>query len=495
MATSKVLQTPRIIEIIGSTVRIAHPDISNNARTFLRSGIAAAGVTATVGDNNTFTDADQILIGEIGDSITEAILISGAVSRGSSITLAAGLVFGHEIDAPFTRLNERSFKIYGAATDGGVGTIIASVGAGGKPIQWNRPFSEWTLITTDTAYAYYYATFYDGTTESSASAYVPAAGVSYATVESVLQEASAMTNTPIDKSVTREQCVIWAQACNDEIAQFAYQDPVTGQIIKKDWSHEQYEDTTSISVTQGELRYALSSLAYAPKYPNSDKSMINVRLGANKPLDKVDTTEMDTILHYPRCLTTATVLVGDTSISVDSTAEFSDSGSAWLGSNQFTYTAKTATSFTGVPASGTGSITTAISTTGRSVIQGLGQGTARKYAIFNGYITLNLPPDTTVDGVKLKVKFWRAMPRLTAASSPILVPFTNAFKYFIAAMMEMRKGKGNMSGTHMTKFKEIITQNAVADQTAMPETQTYYNYGPPVEVGDDDDVDNFLIVA
>lgn len=50
------------------------------------------------------------------------------------------------------------------------------------------------------------------------------------------------------------------------------------------------------------------------------------------------------------------LLGGETTVVVDSTADFPASGAALIGTDRFTYTGKTGTDFTGVPATGDGSV-------------------------------------------------------------------------------------------------------------------------------------------
>ena len=185
MATADLLQTPSIVSIVGSTIRVSHPETNGYTNTRLSAQIAAAGTAMTVYDNNNFADNDWFIAGHVGDERTESNDVNGAVTRGTAITVTNALSFAHPIDSPVTKIFERGIKIYGAATDGGSGTLIASVDAktaSGRQladaamIQWNKPYTEYTMISTDTAYAYYYVTFTDGTTDSSASDYIVAAG-------------------------------------------------------------------------------------------------------------------------------------------------------------------------------------------------------------------------------------------------------------------------------------------------------------------------------
>lgn len=221
MATSKLLTTPKILSIDGSTIRVAHPDYSEYIRTRISSPLTAAGVTLTVQDNRRFADDDFFVLGEIGDAKSEECDVNGAVTRGTSLTITNSSKFSHEIDAPVTRIFERGFKIYGAATDGGAGTLIVSVDAiiaatnqlaDAVMIQWDKEFSEYTLISTDTTYAYYYIKFTDGTTDSSSSDYVLATGPAYNSAYALVQAALREVRADVDGdliSLMRQKQSTW----------------------------------------------------------------------------------------------------------------------------------------------------------------------------------------------------------------------------------------------------------------------------------------------
>ena len=163
MPTSDILQKPKIIEILGSTIRVAHPDISGYINTRLRNQIAAAGTPMTVADTHGFADDDWMIVGVVGDNITEStdvnqanVVGTGLILRGSSMTVTNYLTFSHELDAPVTKILERGIRIYRAATDGGAGTLIASIDAltatgrflaDAVMIQWDKPYTEYTMIT------------------------------------------------------------------------------------------------------------------------------------------------------------------------------------------------------------------------------------------------------------------------------------------------------------------------------------------------------------
>lgn len=487
MSTAKVLQKPKIIEIVGSTIRIAHPDISNNISTYLSSSIAATGTAMSVYDNHALADDDWLLIGEIGDSETETTDINGAVTRGQSLTVTNHLSFGHELDAPVRKIHERGIKIYGAATDGGSGTLIASVDAitaSGRQladavmIQWEREYTEYTLISTDTTYNYYYVEFTDGTTDSDASDYVASTGLTSTSVEYMIQQSLDITNSSIDSElITRPFLVRCANDCQTEISQFKYQDPTTGRYIQVNWDFEVTEDE-SITATENENKYDLSTLNL--KYPDFDNSIINVSIGDKKPIDQISIDEFDDIMQgRPRTEVATQAVAGDTSLVVDSNVLFGDSGSLYLGDDIVTYTGKTGTTtFTGIPASGTGSIT-ATRAVDSAVWQGVSPGLPNRYCIFEGYLLFNYPVDDDYEDYPIRIRYYKKLTALTEASDTTEVSFTNVFQYYIGSRIEERKGNIEKADRLMKKFEDKVLNNALHNKTPITDEFEYYSYDDP----------------
>jgi hypothetical protein len=95
------------------------------------------------------------------------------------------------------------------------------------------------------------------------------------------------------------------------------------------------------------------------------------------------TTVADSVVFYPLCVTTVAVAVSprDTVIQVASTSAFPPVGALVLASepSPVTYSGKTSTSFTGIPHSGSGSITLAHAV-GQSVIM---------YSTYSSYDSAN----------------------------------------------------------------------------------------------------------
>lgn len=484
MSTSKVLQQPKIIEIIGSTIRIAHPVTKGFISTSL-SAPYSIGTSMLVYDNNGLANGDYILIGANGDRETEAISINAAVTRGQALTVVSG-VFAHGMDTPVVKILERGIKIYGASTIGGTGTLIASVDAITTPIadsvmiQWDKAYTEYTIISTDTAYVYYYAKFTDGTTDSSSSVYVPSTGVNSAKLEPLIKEALDLTNSRIDdKRLTRDMFINWANSCQDAIKQFVFQDPGSGRWLQKDWSFE-VTVNESIVLVEGQDTYALSGLSSPAKYPNSDKSIFSIQVGNEKPLRKMAIKDFDIFRRgINKTLTNGAAGIGDVSMIVDSTANFNSSGSLTIGSQNVTYTGKTATTFTGIPASGSGSITSIIADN-TPVWQNMQTGQPMAWVIFNGNILLDRPVSSSFAGMTLKVRYLKELTRLTSVADGTDVPFTNVFVTYLSGMALYRLGQADEGAKAMDRFKKEVTANAIADYIPMLDEWHYYNFSDDI---------------
>ena len=491
MATSNLMQTPQIIGITASSIKIAHPDISKNFRTALASPIAAAGTAMTVLDNGAltgdgFADNDWFLIGEIGNQKTEEDDINGAVTRGNSLTVTNVLSFPHEINAPINKIFERGIKIYGTDSTVAAGTLIASIDAKAAAdrqladavmIEWHRPYTEYTFISTDTPYLYYFVKFTDGTTDSTASDLVLAAGLTSNSVMYMINEALSLTSTQFDdQDITLPQCVKWTNEAQLAVTQFMYQDPRTALYKHKDWDFELFE-SSSVTVSENENEFSLSTLSL--KYPN-DSSIVSVRLGKKGQLEKVTTQEMDDIYDgKARTELGAEAAIAAITLTVDSSVQLETSGTVYIEEDEITYTGKTGTTtLTGVPATGDGSIT-ATHAIDSAVWQGIQPAQPAEYAIFNNTLTTSTPIESDYDGYPLTIKYFKALDSLTEASDVTVVTFTNIMQLYVAGKIEQRKGNTDQSSLYLQQFEKGVLNNAIGDTIPYKDIAQYYKFGNP----------------
>lgn len=484
MATSKTLQKPQIIELLGSTIRVAHPDISRNYRTQLVSPIAVSGTAMSVTDNQTFSDDRWFLAGEVGDQEAEENDVNGAVTHGTSVTVTNTFKFAHDLDTPITLLNERGFKLYGAATDGGAGTLIASVDAITTPIadavsiQWSKQYSEWTMISTDTVYAYYYVKFSDGVTDSAASDYIPSTGWSQSAVWNIVKQSLSQTNSEIGNKITNEFLILSADDAQKAVTQFMYQDP-SGRLVQMDWDFEN-SYSEALTVTTNEPNYSLSSLNL--KY-QTDKGIQGVKIGDSRPIKKLNVDEYDSLMfdvHQTQVATQATA--GQTTLVVDSLITFSQAGTIYINGQTITYTGISGTNtFTGIPASGTGMITSTIAVDS-NVWQNISPGFPDYYTVDRGTLKFNRPPSVDYSGFPIKIRFIKALTALTELSDQTEIAFVNALPLFINSAIEDRKGNLDKSQYWMKGFKDAVMSNCLAQRVPSSQSKTYYNFGSPEDV-------------
>ena len=448
-----------------------------NTRAILTAPFTASGVTLTVNDNKDIGyvsgKGDYLLLGEMGDPKSEECYVNSAVTHGTSITIATGTLFSHEIHTPVTKIYERQIKIYGSSSSTAAGTLMDTIN-----IRWGDFITEYTIPSTGTAYAYYYAAFYDGTTVGASSDYVAATGVSPLSASFIIASALLKAHGDVDGDlITNEWLLELLNDYQDEVTTYLYQDE-TGRRVIKDWSFEMFDDEISLAIAQNENKYAITGLANDLKYGNTNQSIIGIRMGS-QPLQQIDIKDFDDIMKDTTRANVATATIaGDTSIVLDDTYEFADSGNLYIGSDICTYTgnAKSTATLTGIPSSGTGSIS-GVHAIGSAVWQGITPGMPEKYVIHDGYLMLDVPPDANWVGYKLKVRAFKKLARITSMSDVIEVPFPLLAKTYVGAHIEFRKGNTEDGSRMYGVFQNILAQMAGIDRTPVNDTYDYYNFG------------------
>lgn len=505
MAVASTLRTPQIISLEGSILRVAHPDVARNLRAELVAEFSAGGTSLSVNDNHGFANDDFLLLGEPGDAQSEEVDINeanesgtGRIAQDGTITITNTTNFAHEIHTPVRKITERGIRIYGATSDGGAGTLLTSIDAitAATPpqladalmIQWNRPYTEYLIPAGDNdaeGYTHFYVVFTDGTTNSSASGYVPLGGFvptsTTSRVINLIDAALVEVNATVDGEVlTYPMLLSWVNDWQDAVKRY-----VTPDGIKKDWTFEMDTDDTSITLDENENEYALSGLTPDLKYTNSHEGILNVRIGSTKPLQYTDLDQMDKDFNgVIRGTLASPTVVGATTITLSSSIEFAESGSILVGPDTLTYTANAESTgvLSGIPASGAGSIT-AVTASGRAAWQGISAGLPTKYTIRNNRIVFNLPIDTDLEDYPVKMKYIADLARFTSVSDSVsVIPFDHA-KYYIAARIEERKGNTASADRMQAMFERRLAQEAVKDGLPMLEAQSYYEFGGGVDGG------------
>lgn len=472
------LQIPSIAGIKGSTLRVVHPNVENYQRTSMKAQAAAATNSISVGDNNGFSENDYIILGQVGDSKTEEVQINAAVTRGTSIPVDGSSAFAHELHSPVTKIIERQIKIYGNNSDSNSGgTLIDTIN-----IDWTSSYQ--TLFTvTGTNYSYYYATFTDGTTEGSASETIPATGHENNIVMRIIERALGETGAVIGyaSQLPLSYLLEAVDECQDEIAQY------TNQItrIGKGWSHEIVVDET-LEVISMENRYALSGLSVTPKYSDTKQAIVSIWVGKRGSI-KPQTWNEHQKNQYGRIFSRVATAVssGSTTLVLDDATELADAGTVLLGNDTITYTGKSTNTLTGIPASGTGSITETHAV-GKTVWQGVTGRFPNRYTIMDGYLYFNQPFMTTYEGVPIRITIAKKLPQITRVDQATEVSFFNIIHNFVAFKIEVRRGNMDKAAGYKQLFEAGLMSNADKEKSHTPDTMDYYNFvDPMVPVRDD----------
>jgi hypothetical protein len=234
---------------------------------------------------------------------------------------------------------------------------------------------------------------------------------------------------------------------------------------------------TSLTTTENENEFDLSSLTYPIKHAISNKAVLDVRIGSSAPLEYLSPDDMDLELEGVKhgYLSTA-VTAGDTTVTLTDSYEFnSDAGTISLGSNNgVAYTLNTET--TGVLSGISATAITADVAAGASVWQGVDPGLPTKYTIIGEKIVFNVPIDTDYVGQKIKIRYLKKLDTISTFGDVVDVLFYNAIPLFIAYRIETRKKNFDVAKDFYTQFMDKVNDNMTTYAAPTMDTTSYYEF-------------------
>jgi hypothetical protein len=225
-----------------------------------------------------------------------------------------------------------------------------------------------------------------------------------------------------------------------------------------------------------EDKYALSGLTDTIKYSDVPQSILNVRLGNEGVLKKMDIRDYDDLLQGMKRTEVGTeFVIGATSAVVEDASYLSDSGSIRVGDDTITYTGKTGNTLTGIPASGDGSITDTWAV-GRAIWQGVSGGQPQRYAVYDGNLYLDQPVSSTYADYQLKLRYSAFTNRITTLSATVIIPqdFVRALYYYTRYIIKMAKGDEDVKDYQ--QFIKIVTGAAHTLKSPVMDTESYYTF-------------------
>jgi hypothetical protein len=418
--------------------------------TYLTADSAASSGTITVKDIDGFAANQFLLIGELGQEGSEIVRTHTATApSGTTITLNANTAFAHGAGTPIYRIEFNQIEWAHAATIGGSKSTLATS---------NIQADQLVQIYTDTSQTtgYYFARFKNSidSTTGSYSDGVPYGGFAANTLAFIISWAlkrNGLNN--YEGNITKEFCIEETNDCLNEIQ---------GSQLR--WAEHQNLNAVIGDITAGTPVVTLPTDIYDS---NSNKSLINVRLSVDKDLRYLDPIEMEAAKIGAITTTLVTqVTAGATSMTLTDADDFEDSGSIsfFVSGTEYsaTYTAidRSTGVISGIPASGTGSITVTVAAA-TYIHQGVSFGTPLYYTVNNGNIDLYPVPDGEYHGRNLYGDYWNVVTAVDSEGDTIDVQRFDMVKYWLAWKMRCQlknEGALDLNDGFYSKFKERLNQ-------------------------------------
>ncbi len=220
-------------------ISIGNPDLRNTYKSFLASAYSS-GTTVSVLSNVSFAANDLMVVGEVGEELTELESIA-SISGKTTVTVSAALDFAHPKDTAVYKAPWNFYEIEYRASSSATWALLTQ-----SPIQWDKLNSLY-YHTAGAATTEYRFRFYNSITGtySEYSPTITGAGFSKAQVGYMIRNVRQITND-LDGRVAGDRQII--RFFN------AAQDIIRG--AKKDWWFLRVTDS-SITTTAGVNRYTL----------------------------------------------------------------------------------------------------------------------------------------------------------------------------------------------------------------------------------------------
>ncbi len=415
-----------VIKSQNGKIKIRLTPLVENAdeATSLSADVAAAASTLTVLNINKFAINKILLIGELGDEQSEIIKThASSAPSGSTVTLAANLVF----------------ELSHATTVGGSKTVLTTTLLTGL-VALEADEKQMIYNETEFSSGFYYARYKDSiaATYSDYCDAVAYGDFTETTAGAVIDY--ALRNSKVkqfDLEITRE----W---CYEQITDmFRY---VQGK--QKRWNKYQNLNAVLGTSARGTRKVAVPTDMYDL---DSNRSLKAVRFGTHRNLEFKDPEEFEDVLFGLAETTVSTqAAVGAITMVLTDSDDFADSGtvSVFLSGTLYdiTYTGITRAThtLTGIPASGTGSIT-AIIAAATNIFQNYTEGEPAYYTLRNQYIEFYPMPSDLFDNLNIFADYWTIADTINSDSDLIDVERFDMAKYWMTwKMRAMKKNEGKL---------------------------------------------------
>lgn len=307
--------------------------LENAPHSSLSSTAASGASTLSVYSISDFAINKILLIGEFGQEGSEIIKTHGSSApSGTTVTLVTTLTKSHPKDTKVYVIPHDQVEVSHASTTTGSKTVLSTPDVNEE--------SQETIYTDTVQTSGYYFTRFKNSITSDYTEYsdpIPYAGFGSNTVAYMINMCLSELKKELSDNLTYDMLTNEINAC------LRY---VRGKL--KSWSNVQVFDYVLDQMNRGEYSWTLPTDYYDK---NSNRSMLQVKVGKDKSLDYRDKKEFDEHFEDVVVSQVATAaLIGATSVVLDSTDDFPTSGTAhfYIDNTQYdiTFTANNKTTNT-----------------------------------------------------------------------------------------------------------------------------------------------------
>lgn len=404
---------------------------------------ATIGSTITVKSILSFAINQILLIGELGAEDSEIVKTHASTApTGSTITLTANLSFAHPVRTKVTVLIADQVEITHSTNEAGTTKtgLTTTLGSGLVALKGDNKVVRWDDTEYNTGYYWLrYKNSITGAFSDYSGAY-PVGGLEDNTVGKMIERALKVCHIDaFTKFVDYEFCINEINECLRAIA---------GK-LKKHSKLGEFEYVLG-QTTRGINKYALPSTISENE---NNKSMYNVRIGDTELKFKtISEWNNDIIGNTKHTQVRTQATAGQTTLEIDNSYDFMDSGSVnvFISGTIYTitYTGITRSAIagvlTGIPASGTGSITVTIPVD-TNVWYGENEVKPEFYTIYGGYLYIELP-SATYDNLNVVISFGKSPTKVSEDTDTLdATRYDAVFHWLVWAIKAQIKNKGERS--------------------------------------------------
>ena len=436
---------------------INNKDLIQNAdKSFLASDVAVGASSAVLVSVQKFSSG-ILIIGEIGTERSEVIKLTSATTATNTLTLASSTVYAHQQGDPVYIVDYDRYELSHATTATGSKTLLTTtLGTGLIAIDPEREFTLYSDSEFSTGYYFVRKKETIGNTFSGYSDPIPAAGLTINSVGYAIDYALKRNNTGFRENITHQFMIEEINSCLKYIR---------GKQVR--WPEDQMLNTVFGQTSRGTNTFALSTLTTEIYDVNSNKSILGLRVGDGENLRYRDPIEWENILGDVKMTQVTTqATAGSTTLEIDNSYDFADSGtihiyiSGALYSITYTGVTRSATAgiLTGIPASGTGSITVTIPVD-TNVWQDEDEGEPTDFTVRNGNIEIYPLPDEQSDNKNLYLDYYTIATVVDTDADTIDLQRYEIVKLWLTAKVRAQlksEGKMPLDDPDFTMAREML---------------------------------------